>query len=153
MRIRAHVRLCCLGVIELEDAVDRQRELACGHSVPEVGAHVADFGPQFVHRARAVGDTDIGNAFIGVEVAIKFDVTAAETADIDDAPQHRGRFHVLVHRRPEIMSITTSTPLPAVTFKTSSDQFALRGSMTRSAPNSLSRARRESLVEVPMTSL
>src|SRR6185295_9329163 len=75
------------------------RELACGHSVPEVGAHVAHFGPQLVHRARAVCDTDIGNAFVGVEVAIEFDVTAAETADVDDAPQYRGRFHVLVHRR------------------------------------------------------
>ena len=81
MRIRAHTRLCCLGVVELEDAVDWQRELPRGHGVPQIGAHVADFGPQLIHRPRAVGDPDIGYALVGVEVAVEFDVTAAKTPD------------------------------------------------------------------------
>ena len=43
-----------------------------------------------------MGDTDIGDAFAGVEVEVEVGVTAAQTPDIDDASQHRGRFHVLV---------------------------------------------------------
>ena len=52
----------------------------------------------------------------------------------------------------ETMSMMTLTPLPPVASSTSSDQFGLRVSMARSAPYSLSFARRASLVEVPMTS-
>src|SRR5882762_4813167 len=51
----------------------------------------------------------------------------------------------------ETWSTIRSTPLPAVASLTLSGHLASRVSSARSQPNSFSRARRPSLVEVPMT--
>src|SRR6266540_6762446 len=91
MRVGAHVRVRLRRLVEREAAIDRQLKLACRHRVPEIGAHAAADLTHLVERASAEGDTDIVDAAQRMQVEIELGLGAGETADIDDAAEHRGR--------------------------------------------------------------
>src|SRR6185312_12827859 len=122
MRIVAHMRLRRFGFIELEDAVDRQAQSPRGHRVHEIGAHVLDLGAQLLHRARAMGDADIGDALVGVEVEVEVAAPAAEPPELAVGAHHTGAFLFWLAAAPRANSVMGWAALPSVAFSTASDQ-------------------------------
>src|SRR4051812_26596917 len=96
MAVRLHVGLGLDRLVEAEDPVDRQPELAGLDRGPEILAHAPDDLADLLDRAGAEGDADIVDAAGGVEIEVELALRAAEPADIDDAAEHARRFQVLV---------------------------------------------------------
>src|SRR5437763_80754 len=95
MLVRAHVRLRLDGAVEREQTVDRQRELARGDRVPEIGAHAAADLAHLIERTSAKGDADIVDPAQRMQIEVEFGLGAGEAAYVDDAAENSGRLHGL----------------------------------------------------------
>src|SRR6185312_1502140 len=95
MLVRFHVLEGFADLLESEDLVDRQLQLARFHRAPDVLADLGKNLADFLDGAGAEGDADILNAARGVQVEIELGATAAEPADIDDAALDFGGGEVL----------------------------------------------------------
>src|SRR5690349_17809673 len=94
MGVGAHMRLRRRRLVEREDAVYRQRELAGLDQWPEIGMHATVDLAHLVERAGAEGDADIVDALQRVEIEVEIAGRAAEPSDIDDAAQYLRRLHI-----------------------------------------------------------
>ena len=75
------------GFREREGLVDRQVQLASADGVLEVAPHHAGFLAQFVDRARAVRDADVGDALRRVQVEVEWLKALAAESKIREVPR------------------------------------------------------------------
>src|ERR1700730_5682559 len=95
MLVGFHVLERLADIVECEHLVDRQLQFALLHRSPDILADLAKDLADFLDRAGAEGDADIGDAARRMQVEIEIGAGAAEPADIDDAALDPGGRQIL----------------------------------------------------------
>src|ERR1700686_4871069 len=95
MPVGFHVLERLADIVECEHLVDRQLQFALLHRSPDIPADLAKDLADFLDRAGAEGDADIGDAARGLQVEVEIGAGAAEPADIDDAALDPGGHQIL----------------------------------------------------------